>query len=458
MRTTSTNLASTNKATTTNTTNTTLHPHRGRLPAFVTAILGALMVVALPFVARHLDGSADEFSSRNLPVLPALGWLICAGLAAIVVTHRLQIWFAVDEGAAIAVAYDVLPLVLFLAPVIAVSALITGHLLLAGAAGALTAYHAALVVPRLVSDGIPAWAKTAPRFRLVVANVYVDNPTPQAAAAQLVGSDADVIVIAEATPEFMRCFDAAGGNKSHPHRVTDPSDTSDYAVAIASRLALGENSGIRTLGPLTLAVAEVDIDAVTTTITALNPMATFDPDGQEIWKQQIEALKTFIPTVAGPLVVAGDLNTTRYRPEFEELLNAGLTDGIDSLGQAWKPSFSLKSVWPLGGFGFITRLDHALVNDRIRALRVRNLRPRGSDHLPFVITLAVRAHRSGGGAARSEQSQACCEQHCGEAHQPFHIGSGAWQLDHLGRHDGRRRQDRHGGRDRGGLGGGGRSR
>jgi endonuclease/exonuclease/phosphatase (EEP) superfamily protein YafD len=119
-------------------------------------------------------------------------------------------------------------------------------------------------------------------------------------------------------------------------------------------------------------------------------MATFDPDGQEIWKQQIEALKTFIPTVSGPLVVAGDLNTTRYRPEFEELLDTGLMDGIDSLGQAWKPSFSLKSVWPLGSIGFIARLDHALVNDRIRALKVRNLRPRGSDHLPFVITLAVR--------------------------------------------------------------------
>ena len=381
---------STNVATT-NTTRPISHPHRRRLPAFVTAIIGGLVVVALPFIARLVDGSADEFSSRKFLVLPALGWLVCAALAAIVVTHRLQIWFSIDEGAVFAVAYDVLPLVLFLAPVIAVIALISGHLLLAGAAGVLTAYHAALVVPRLISDRIPAWAKAAPRFRLVVANVYVDNPTPQAAALQLVDSDADVIVIAEATPEFMRCFDATGGDSSHPHRVTDPTDTSDYAVAIASRLPLSDTSGMRTLGPLKLAVAEVDIDGVTTTITALNPMATFDPDGQEIWKQQIEALKTFIPTVRGPLVVAGDLNTTRYRPEFEELLDAGLTDGIDSLGQAWKPSFSLKSVWPLGGFGFITRLDHALVNDRIRSLHVDNLRPRGSDHLPFVITLAVRA-------------------------------------------------------------------
>ena len=93
-------------------------------------------------------------------------------------------------------------------------------------------------------------------------------------------------------------------------------------------------------------VAKVDIGGVVTTIATLNPQATFDPDGYEIWKRQIEALKSFIPGVQGPLVIAGDLNTTRFRPEFQELLDTGLTDCIDSLGQAWKPSFSLRSVSP----------------------------------------------------------------------------------------------------------------
>jgi endonuclease/exonuclease/phosphatase (EEP) superfamily protein YafD len=147
---------------------------------------------------------------------------------------------------------------------------------------------------------------------------------------------------------------------------------------------------MRLLGELSLAVAGVDIDGVSTTVVALNPRATFDEDGQKIWKSQMEALTAFVPTVSGPLVVAGDLNTTRFRPEFEELLTGGLTDAIDSLGQAWKPSFSLKSVWPLGALGFVARLDQALVNDGIRALHIKNLRPRGSDHVPFLISLAVR--------------------------------------------------------------------
>ena len=309
---------------------------RGRsIPAFVCVGVASVLVTALPFLARHVDGSADEFSTDTVPILPALAWVAIAVLAAVVITHRVQIWFSVDEGPVLAVAYDVLPLLLVLAPVIAVVGWASGHLLLAGASALLTVYQAVLVVPRLIPSRLPEWSKIAPCFQLAVANVFVDNPTARAAADQLVACGADVIVIAEATPQFMLHFDAAGGNTTYPHRVTDPTDHSDYAVAIVARQSVGEGSGIMEAGRLRLALAEVDVEGTTTTIVALNPMSSFDPDGQAIWKDQIKELEKLIPTVDGPLVVAGDLNSTGYRPQFEELLRrAGLKDGIDALGQA----------------------------------------------------------------------------------------------------------------------------
>jgi len=325
-----------------------------------------------------------------LPVLPVIGWLILVVLAGVVIAHRLQVRFAGDEGPFVAVAYDLLPLALFAAPVIMIVSLVASQFVLAIVAAVLTAYQLVLVVPRMISNRIPRWARHAPRLRLAVANVYVDNPTPEDAARQLVGCGADVIVIAEATPSFMETFDAAGGKESHPHRVLDPADTSDYAVAIASRLPLEPASQMRRIGPLNLAVAEIKVDGVLTTIAGLNPEAPFDSGGYEQWRAQIEALESFVPEVVGPLVVAGDLNTTRFRPEFQELLDTGLIDCIDALGQAWKPSFSLRSVLPLGAWSLVMRLDHALSNDGVRPLRVRNLEARGSDHLPFLITLAVR--------------------------------------------------------------------
>ena len=325
-----------------------------------------------------------------MTLLAAAAWLICGLLVVVVVAHLVQRWMSIDEGPVLAVGYDLLPLALFAAPPIFVAALITGRHALAATAGLLTIYQVVHIVPRMVSDRVPRWARRAPRFQLAVANVFVDNPTPEAAANQLVMCGAELLAIAEATPAFMDVFDAAGGKTSHPHRVLDPADTSDYAIAIASSVPLEPGSGMRRIGPLNLAVADVQIGGVLTTIAVLNPMATVDTGGHEKWKAQIEALKSFIPDVTGPLVIAGDLNSTRFRPEFLDLLDAGLIDLIDSLGQAWKPSFSLKSVSPLGGIGWIARLDHALGNDGIRSLRIRNLKPRGSDHLPFVITLAVR--------------------------------------------------------------------
>jgi len=367
-------------------------PRRRKIPGFLTALLGGALVIALPFVARHLDGTADEFSSDSVAILPALGWLACALLGAVVVTHGLQMLFSVDEGAAIALLYDSLPVTLLSMPVIGIIAVVSGHLLLAGAAGVLTIYYLALMLPRLVPERrSSAWAEAAPRVRLAVANVYVDNETPRDAAAQLVSCDADVIVIAEATPKFIAVFDGAGGADAYPHRLNDPNDTSDYAVLLASRIPLGESSRIQKVGALTLALAEVCIEGITVTVATLNPMATLDPQGHTIWKEQIDALEQFLPTITGPLIVAGDLNMTSYRPEFKALLRLGLTDAIDSLGKALKPSFSLKSVWPLGAFGAIARLDHALTNDLVQAVSIENMQACGSDHIPFVITLALRS-------------------------------------------------------------------
>ncbi len=191
--------------------------------------------------------------------LAAAAWLICGLLGVIVVAHLVQRSMSIDEGPVLAVGYDLLPLALFAAPVICVVAVITAHHALAVTAGLLTIYHVAHIVPRMISDRVPRWARSAPRVRLAVANVFVDNPTPEAAANQLVMCGGEVLAIAEATPAFMRVFDAAGGKTSHPHRVLDPSDTSDYAIAIASSLPLEGGSGMQRIGPLNLAVAEVQI-------------------------------------------------------------------------------------------------------------------------------------------------------------------------------------------------------
>jgi endonuclease/exonuclease/phosphatase (EEP) superfamily protein YafD len=105
----------------------------------------------------------------------------------------------------------------------------------------------------------------------------------------------------------------------------------------------------------------------------------------------MDALIGYVPSVDGPLVVLGDLNTTTFRPKVQELLDAGLSDAHESLGQGLSTSFKLSADGVLAAPGAVVRLDHALLSDGVRAISTEDLDSGGSDHVPFVVTLAIRS-------------------------------------------------------------------
>lgn len=366
--------------------------HRNRpIPAAVIGVLSAGIVLAFGLLETHIDGSGSMLSGGEFHVGLTLGWVVCAGLVALVVTRHLHKVAAVDEGAGLAVGYDALPILLLAAWIVTVLALLTRHWLLAAVGGLLCLYHASIVVPRTIAARVPRWARHAPTLDIVVANVFIDNETPDDAARQLVATSAEVVVIVESTAAFMSVFDEVGGKEMYPYRVNDPDDHSDYAVTVACKREPGPRSQTTSIGPLRLAIADIDVEGISTLVVALNPMAAVDPGGHETWKEQIEALEEFVPTISGPFVIAGDLNTTRYRPEFDELLALGLRDAIDTLGKGLAPSFKLGADGVLGSVGAVARLDHALVNECVFPLSLENLESCGSDHFPFELRVAVRA-------------------------------------------------------------------
>ena len=220
--------------------------------------------------------------------------------------------------------------------------------------------------------------------------MFVDNATPDEAARQLIDSGADVVVIVESTAGFMRVFDQRGGAAAYPHRVVDPDTTSDYAIAIVARDPLGPRTEFRAIGQLRLAIADVDVHGTGMLLVALNPRATFDSAGHETWTEQLDTLAEFLPALRGPVVIAGDLNSTRYRPEFDRILELGYDDAIDALGKGMSTSFKLGATNNVGG---VVRLDHALTNADVHGVAMRNLEACGSDHLPFLVELAVRRER-----------------------------------------------------------------
>jgi endonuclease/exonuclease/phosphatase (EEP) superfamily protein YafD len=317
--------------------------------------------------------------------LVEIEWIVTGLLIVVVATSVLP----TSMHAALALAHDALPFLLPLAGFALVHSVWANEWLLTCGSFVLVAAYVGLMIPRFRSERVPRWARRAPRLDLVACNVYINNATPDALAHQLVATGADVLVLAEWNPTFASALTAAGGDDRYPHRLLDADDHTDYSVCIASRRPFGD-SRIVSRGPLKLAHVAVACGARELQVVGLNTSAVVDRGGYKLWKLQLRRLIAHVPMLQTPAVLAGDFNTTRFRPEFRSLLRAGLTDAHDALGMGLSTSFKLAATGLLAAPGTVVRLDHALLTKGVYAIDAENLDACGSDHLPFRVTLAVR--------------------------------------------------------------------
>lgn len=363
---------------------------KGTVPGAALLWLCAGVVVAVAFLGRRVDGSAEELIGGDAPVLLLAGWLVVALLLGATVTRRIERYTPITAGPGLTLAYDMLTVLLVVAWPICVLAFLTRHWLLGTLGAVLALEHLLAIVPPVPRRGSPSWLDEAPTIDLVTANVFVHNRTPERAAQQLVDCDADIVIINESTPRFVELFDRAGGLSAYPHRITDPTDASEYAITVASRLPLAEGSGMRDAGPLRTAVAIVSIAGRTLHIVATHLAASLELGGLSKWRNQIEVLRSLIPTLDTPLLIAGDMNMTSRRPEFSQLLGLGLRDAVATVGSPRAGSLKMAASGPLGWLGPITRLDYVFTDAGCLPVSARNLRAFGSDHLPLRVRVALR--------------------------------------------------------------------
>ena len=101
-----------------------------------------------------------------------------------------------------------------------------------------------------------------------------------------------------------------------------------------------------------------------------------------IRNEQLSAVADWVAGMHGPVVVAGDLNTTPWSPYFREFLKrSGMRDS--------RRGFGVQATWPdnLGSAGI--PIDHALVSDGVYVQDRRVGLPFGSDHRPIIVDLII---------------------------------------------------------------------
>jgi endonuclease/exonuclease/phosphatase (EEP) superfamily protein YafD len=287
-----------------------------------------------------------------------------------------------ESGTVVVLLVGLLPFVLLLAyPLLLVAAAGRDRPLGLGALALATA-QLLLALPALGAADLPAGTAGAPRLRVVTANLYVLNPDPAAAGRVLRALRPDVLVVPELDAAGLAGLDAAGLLADLPHRVVD-GDGRTETVGLLSRLPLRDvavrRAAARALPRATVTVGGVDVRVLAS--HPLPPISVLEP----LWAASLADLTDEVSGLAGPAVVAGDLNADRDHARFRRLLGAGLRDAHDERGRG------LARTWPAAAP--LLHLDHVLVRDgaaaRLAVLDVHEVRVPGSDHLAVVADVAV---------------------------------------------------------------------
>ena len=315
--------------------------------------------------------------------LHALGWVAMVPMLGLCATQ----WFGVD-GRRTFVAFQALtPYVLFCAAPIALVACLGRRHSLAITAVVPLATLMALSFPIVFHTEPPAVADDSPRFSIAYSNMLFLNPTPDAAAARIIATDADILVFIEVTPplhEGLIAALAASGNDDYPYRVGINWRESE-SIELWSRRPI-VSGGLVQLGDRPAIDVILDIDGTQARVVAVHPYPpTFNAPG---WQTQLQSIGNAVEGTTTPTLLIGDFNGSRWHPSFRRLLDRGWQDAHEALGHGWSVS------WPMDE-GLLppqfVRIDHALFRNGLTPTGIDDFEVPGSDHKSFRVDFGFTA-------------------------------------------------------------------
>lgn len=238
----------------------------------------------------------------------------------------------------------------------------------------------------------PYWPHTpptvdAPTLRVMAANVHGGRAGPEAVAAAIRESDADVLVLLEATEAFVGSPTIAAALAHYPHRLGREGDSAAREGA-APTLVLARfpmEALAQVDSRFDQYVIRVSADPVPLTLVAAHPLNMLP--GGHVWEHEGNILRRAItPHLSEPVAVVGDLNATPEHLTLRRLTDGlGLELGAQEAGAGWQPTYNAGIDW----LPPMVAIDHVLTNDRVTATSFRTVPLPGSDHHAIVADLAI---------------------------------------------------------------------
>lgn len=212
------------------------------------------------------------------------------------------------------------------------------------------------------------------------------------AFAELARSSADVIMLSELTPDWVRHFYSLGIRNEFPYSLLVPAPGAS-GFGMWSRFPLEAVSPLKggSMIAARMQVPGVPVDPVVAGLHIMNPL-TFYGRAFRQWREGISAANLRMDHLAeiagsGPVIVAGDFNSTPDMRQFRDLLATGYRDAVEQTGTGFAPTYPS---YP--GFPPLITIDHVLTRNAA-ATSVRTVEVRGSDHRAILATVEILGHR-----------------------------------------------------------------
>jgi endonuclease/exonuclease/phosphatase (EEP) superfamily protein YafD len=267
--------------------------------------------------------------------------------------------------------------------------------------GLVFAWNAAGIVPLYfapadheTSTGAAESDSHSHRIKLLSFNLESGN-REYAAFIELVRREMpDVVLLIEFDENWRREVDAklASSPFEYLHRIVIPRPGS-FGFALYSRIPLKLEpsrdgilpEGAKVFGSagLPTIVAQLKAGSRGVTLVGTHPMPPVRSDRARMRNDQLAEITAFVRTLDGPVIVAGDLNTTSWSPFFQDLING--TRLRDS-----RKGFGIQPTWTGHMPGIRLPIDHVLVTPEIKVVDRKVGDDIGSDHLPVIVTLEIR--------------------------------------------------------------------
>lgn len=299
-----------------------------------------------------------------------LGWAVALSLLVLCVTQ----WVGFDRWRPVAVGQSLSFQALPCAAPVVVAAAVTGKWVLLGAAVVPLLTWTALVVPAIRSRRAPG--VDTHTVTVFFGNLLAHNPKVSEAMEAVAACGADVLVLTEFTPPMHAALVERCGDR-YPNRIDDIRPN-PAGIAVWSRVPM--HGRLVPLSDRPSVDATIDVHGTSMRLIGVHT----EPPTMRAreWSRELDDIGEL---AEGADLLVGDFNAARWHPSFRRLLAHGWITAHEWLGRWSSNSWANEGrVFPL----FI-RIDHALLRDWVRPVRVVEVPLPGSDHRGFVVTLSL---------------------------------------------------------------------